>query len=251
MSTTHNCDTVTVLRLWRRRITTQLGTAVLRGVSLFRDLPDLELELLGESFLRRRYGRNEVVFSQGDAGDGLYIIVDGQVSIGREGPAGNELIITMLEPGDYFGELALFDGEPRSATAITASDVSLLFLPRTAFRAFLETHPGAVLICLTVVVQQLRRCTDLVDELALLDIRSRVARRLLRLQEQGGIDKGRYGQDTFNITQQQLANMTGATRESINKHLNALVDERVIRVERGHITILDRARLEDFSEGVF
>jgi CRP/FNR family transcriptional regulator len=102
-----------------------------------------------------------------------------------------------------------------------------------------------------VVVQQLRHCTDLVDELALLDIRSRVATRLLRLQEQAGSGNGRYEQETFNITQQQLANMTGATRESINKHLNALVDEGIIRVERGHITILDRGRLEEFSEGMF
>jgi CRP/FNR family transcriptional regulator len=232
-------------------MSTQLGTAVLRAVSLFRDLPDPELELLADSFLRRRYGRNELIFSQGDAGDGLYIIVEGQVSIGREGPAGNELIITMLEPGEYFGELALFDGEPRSASAIAATDASLLFLPRTAFRAFLEAHPGAVLTCLSVVVQQLRHCTDLVDELALLDIRSRVATRLLRLQEQAGSGNGRYEQETFNITQQQLANMTGATRESINKHLNALVDEGIIRVERGHITILDRVRLEEFSEGMF
>src|SRR5947209_5335342 len=148
---------------------TQVGSVGLRGVSLFRDLPEPELEMLADSFLHRRYGRNELIFSQGDPGDGLYIIAVGQVSIGRAGPTGNEVIISMLDAGDYFGELALFDGEPRSATAITATEATLLFLPRSAFRTFLENHPAAVLTCLSVVVQQLRRCTDLVDELALLD----------------------------------------------------------------------------------
>lgn len=231
---------------------TELDSSALREVALFRDLSGPELATLAGQFVRRRYVRNELIFSQGEPGDGLYIIASGNVSIGRQGSAGNELILTVLEPGDYFGELALFDGQPRSAMAIAATDATLLFLPRTAFRAFLEQHHDAVLVCLEVVVRQLRRCTDLVDELALLDIRSRLARRLLRLREQpAGSDNGvvEGAHDTFHITQQQLANMTGATRESINKHLNALVDEGMIRVERGHITILDRKALENLSDG--
>jgi CRP-like cAMP-binding protein len=232
-------------------VVTELDSSALRGVALFRDLSAPELATLSGQFVHRRYGRNELIFCQGEPGDGLYIIAAGHVSIGRQGAAGNELILTVLEPGDYFGELALFDGQPRSATAIAVSDATVLFLPRSAFRTFLEEHHDAVLACLEVVVRQLRRCTDLVDELALLDIRSRLARRLLRLREQvaGGNGVLENPQDTFHITQQQLANMTGATRESINKHLSALVDEGIIRVERGHITILDFTGLQQLSEG--
>ena len=102
-----------------------------------------------------------------------------------------------------------------------------------------------------MVVSQLRRCTDLADEIALLDVRSRLARRLLHLVRDGMVD----GEDdsstpSFRITQQHLANMTGATRESINKHLNAFVDEGIVRLERGRIHILNVERLEECSIGL-
>src|SRR5947209_13118411 len=112
---------------------TQLDSTALREVALFRELSSPELATLAGQFVRRRYGRNELIFCQGDPGDGLYIIATGNVGIGRQGTTGNELILTVLEPGDYFGELALFDGQPRSATATAVTDASLLFLPRTAF----------------------------------------------------------------------------------------------------------------------
>lgn len=231
---------------------TDTVSTALRDVALFRDLPSGELEALAHQVVQREYGRNELIFSQGDPGDGLYIVVDGHVSISRQNPDGDELIITMQEPGEFFGELALFDEEPRSASAAAVDRSTLLFLARGPFREFIQTHPAAMLTCLEVVVQQLRRCTDLVDELALLDVRSRLARRLLRLADQGVVrsDGARQERGSFRITQQHLANMTGATRESINKHLNSFVDEGVIRLERGYISIVDRERLEEYCEGI-
>jgi CRP/FNR family cyclic AMP-dependent transcriptional regulator len=228
-----------------------ISGAAIRDVALFRDLPDAEIAALVSQVVRRVYGRNELIFSQGDAGDGLYVVEAGHVSISRQNIEGDEVIITMQEPGEYFGELALFDQEPRSATATAVERATLLFLSRDAFRAFLEAHPRALFTCLEVVVQQLRRCTDLVDELALLDVRSRLARRLLRLLDQGVVETslGSSSHAELRITQQHLASMTGATRESINKHLNALVDEGVIRLERGRIRIIDREALEECSVG--
>jgi CRP-like cAMP-binding protein len=219
---------------------------VLRDVALFRDLPEPEFAELAQQLVRRDYGRNELIFSQGDRGDGLYVVTDGHVRITRENSEGNEVIITLHEPGEFFGELALFDDEPRSASAAAEEPTSVLFLSRPQFREFLEQHPAALYCCLQVVVRQLRRCTDLVDELALMDVRSRLARRLLSL-ESGGILGGSDG--TFRLTQQHLAHMTGATRESVNKHLNALVDEGVLQVTRGHIRILDREALEEYALG--
>ncbi len=222
------------------------SSLVLRDVALFRDLPDTEFAVLVRQVARREYGRNELIFSQGDRGDGLYIVTDGHVRISRENASGDEVIITLHEPGEYFGELALFDDEPRSASATAEEPTTALFLSRSLFREFLEQHPSALFSCLQVVVRQLRRCTDLVDELALMDVRSRLARRLLSLQSGGMLD----GTDnTFRLTQQHLAHMTGATRESVNKHLNALVDEGVVQLWRGRIRILDREALEEYAVG--
>ncbi len=211
----------------------------LREVALFRDLDDGERMELAYAMQPRFYARNQVIFSRGVIGDGLYIILEGQVGISREGPDGGEIMLTMEQSGEYFGELSLFDDEPRSATATALTPARLLFLSRATFQAFLGAHPGAVMACLQMVVRMLRRCTDLVDELALLDVRSRLTRRLLFLADQGH-------SETVQITQHHLASMVGATRESINKHLNSLVDDGVIRLDRGSVQILDRDRLAEY-----
>lgn len=223
---------------------TTIASAI-RSVAPFRCLSDDDLDVLTRATVRRTYRRNQLIFSQGDPGDGLYVIESGRASIARIGPTGAEMILTLEEPGDYFGELALFDDEPRSAGATAVGDSVFLFLSRGAFQRFLDENTDAVRICLQMVVRQLRRCTDLVDELALLDVRSRLARRLLYLS--GG--SSLVGGEGMRITQQQLAGMTGTTRESINKHLNGLVDAGIIRLEHGHIAILDREALEDCSLG--
>jgi CRP/FNR family transcriptional regulator len=233
-------------------VTESVGDA-LREVSLFRDLAPHELATLAHQVVRKEFGRNEMIFSQGDRGDGLYFVASGHVSISRQNPNGDELILAMYVPGEYFGELALFDEEPRSASATAIEECSVLFLARSAFRSFLGTHPAALLTCLEVIVGQLRRCTDLADEIALLDVRSRLARRLLRLAQQGVVESERTvpgSTASYRITQQQLANMMGATRESVNKHLNGFVDEGIIRLERGHIHILDEKKLEACSIGL-
>lgn len=226
----------------------------LRDVPLFNRLPEGELDVLARQIVQRHFGRHEIIFCQGDPGDGLHVVASGHVSISRQSPDGDELILAMYEPGEYFGELALFDREPRSASAIAVDECATLFLSRSAFRSFLEAHPTAVFTCLEAIVWQLRRLTDLADEIALLDVRSRLARRLLRLAEQGmvgtGTGDGRAMRRAFRITQQQLASMTGATRESVNKHLNAFVDEGIIQLERGYIRIVDRQRLEECSRGL-
>lgn len=230
--------------------TTTAISSILRTVALFRDIPEPELEALARSVTRRRFGRNEIIFSQGDPGDGLYIMVEGHACISRQNPDGDELIYGLFGPGEYFGELAVVDSAPRSATA-TANDACVaLFLARGAFHTFLAAHPAAVASCLMVVVGMLRRCTDLADEIALLDVRSRLARRLLHLVQQGVVDSGEgTSASSFPITQQQLASMLGATRESVNKHLNGFAAEGILRLERGHIHILDLERLEECSIG--
>lgn len=197
--------------------------------------------MLTRQTVRRHVGRNDIIFSRGQPGDGLYVVENGRVSIGREGPAGNELIVAILKSGEYFGELALFDDEPRSATATAVDSTSLLFLSRRAFLSFLDSHPRALATCLQVVVRELRRCTDLADEIALLGVRSRLARRLLRMAE---------NETQVRVTQHHLAGMIGVKRESVNKHLNALVDEGAIQLGRGRIIIVDRPHLESYADEI-
>ena len=222
-----------------------MTSEVLREVALFHGLGTGDLEALARQVAERRYNRGELIFSQGDPGDGLYIVMRGHVGIRRQNLEGDELLLSVVEPGEYFGELALFDEEPRSATAVALEPCNTLFLSRAAFRAFLEQHPPAMVACMAYVIRQLRRCTDLADEIALLDVRRRLARRLLRLADQGVV-----GESGPRLTQQQLADMTGATRESVNKHLNALVDEGIVRLDHGHVLILDRQALELYAESV-
>jgi CRP-like cAMP-binding protein len=215
-------------------------------VAIFRDLPEPELAGLSRQVTRRTHRRGDLIFSNGEPGDGLYIVQAGQVAITRQNPQGDELILGVMEPGEYFGELALFDDAPRSASASSATDGTLLFLSRRAFREFMARHPEALFSCLTIIVERLRRCTDLADEIALLDIRTRIARRLLRLAREVGLEPdGRAPQTSLQITQRQLASMVGATRESVNKHLNALQDDSIVRLGRGRIHVLDLDRLEE------
>lgn len=220
----------------------------LRDLALFRGLTEDELTVLAGNMARRQCRRGAIVFSRGDPGDGLYVILRGHVSIQRQSVEGDELIVAVCEAGEYFGELALFDDEPRSATAVAMDSCTMGFISRTSFRSFLRTHPEAMLTCIEYVIRQLRRCTDLVDEIALLDVHRRLARRLLRLEDQGVIGSGGANTDMPRMTQQQIADMTGATRESVNKHLNALVDEGIIRLRHGQIEILDRAKLQAAAE---
>lgn len=220
-------------------------TALAR-VALFGRLPTDELDDLMRQTHEVVFPRGAIIFSQGDPGNGMYILVRGHVAISRQGPHGDELILAMCGPGDHFGELALFDDEPRSAGAMAAERTTALFLGRTDFRTYLEGHPAAVLLCLESIVRQFRRCTDLADEIALLDVRSRLASRLLKLGEDNeGHDAGISRR--FRITQQQLASMIGTTRESVNKHLGALIDAGVISMEDGHVHIRDAATLRDYS----
>lgn len=228
-------------------------TAALRGVSLFGTLPEAALYGLACQVVRRRLGRDEVVFLQGDAGDGLYVVETGLVGIMRQSVEGDELLLALCEPGDVFGELALIDGAPRSATAMALEAGALLVLPRAAFRATLDAHPAALWRCLEAVVAQLRRLTAVADDIALADVRARLAHALLRLADRGVIEAAdrapERGLRRVRLTQQHLANMTGTTRESVNKQLQALAAEGLIALEQGRVRVLDRAGLEACGDG--
>jgi CRP/FNR family cyclic AMP-dependent transcriptional regulator len=216
----------------------------LAGVPFFSGLDAASLESVGRGMRSRRFRRGEVIFHQGDPGDALFIVMSGAIKIMLPSDTGDEAILATLRPGDVFGELALLDGAPRSATATALEATETLILPRDQFRELLATEPAIRDAILASMAGELRRLTNHVEELHFLDITGRLASRLVRLASESGksLPDGaiRLGSP---LTQGDLAAMIGCTRQSVNKLLGMFTDDGLVRLERDSIVILDLAGL--------
>jgi CRP/FNR family transcriptional regulator/CRP/FNR family cyclic AMP-dependent transcriptional regulator len=218
---------------------------LLSQVGLFADLSSAELIGLAGLMRPRPYARDEVIYLRGDPGTAFYVIANGRVKITLTSPDGKELILRRLGPGDFHGELALLDDEPRSADAIVTEPSVLLVLQRDAFRQFLTEHPTVATKLLATVSNYLRRNAELIQDATFLDVPARLARILLELA--GGTDgalppSGAVIPDR--LKQSELASLVGATRESINKWLGAFERQGLIRVDKGQIILLRPAALK-------
>jgi CRP/FNR family cyclic AMP-dependent transcriptional regulator len=210
----------------------------LRQVPLFAELPPERIQELAQMVRRRTYHRGETIFHKGDPGSGLYILTGGQVKIVLPSETGEEALLAVLEAGDFFGELALFDGLPRSATVVAVQNAEVLVLHRDDFLGFVARNPEVAIALFGVLSRRLRAADELIQDAVFLDVPGRLAKRLLELAE-------RYGRQTpqgvaieLKLTQQDLAAMIGATRESVNKHLGWMRDRRLIALDRQRITVL-------------
>ena len=216
---------------------------LLAQVPLFAPLAPEELAGLAALLSRRRYAKGEVIFHQGDAGTALYIVEEGGVKIVLGSEEGKEVILALLGRGDFFGELALLDGEPRSADAVARDATQLLALRRDDFLRFVLDKPRVAASLLAVLSRRLRRTDQLVHDAAFLDVRGRLARVLLELAEAQGQPEPEGVVLAARLTQGELAEMVGATRESINKWLGFYTRRGVLRFERGRLTLMDLERL--------
>jgi CRP-like cAMP-binding protein len=211
---------------------------LLKGVPFLAELAPAELSSLAGSLKRRRYRPNEVIFHRHDPGDALFIVLSGSVRIALRNEDGREITLTLLNAGDYFGELAVLDGEPRSADAIAVESVETLVLPRQVFLQFLDDNPRITRNLLAAMSRQyVRRLTNTVHDAAFLDVSARLARVLLNLHESNAGEPPDGAR--LKTTQVELAAMVGATRESINKWLGYFERQGWIERERGAILILD------------
>jgi CRP-like cAMP-binding protein len=197
------------------------------------------LESLANSLRRRRFRRNEVIFHQGDPGDSLHVVASGAVKIVLPSAEGEEAIIATLRPGDFFGELALLDGAPRSATATALEQSETLVLPRPVFVDLLDTLPGLRDALLADLAKELRRLTGHVEELHFLDLAGRLAMRLSRLAQEAQPGGGGEVRLNWPYTQSDLAAMIGGTRQSVNRLLNELVEDGLIRIEPDVLVVSD------------
>jgi CRP/FNR family cyclic AMP-dependent transcriptional regulator len=222
--------------------------ALLAKISFFENLQAEELEHLSTLLRSRRYAKGEVIFHQGDVGTALFILRKGQVAIRLSSEDGKEVILALLDRGDVFGELALLDDEPRSTDAVARDEVDLLSLQREDFRTFLEERPQVAMRLLSALSRLVRRVTRLVHDTTFLDARTRLVRVLLDLAENQGLPATEGVVITQKLTQTELANLCGLTRESTNKWLRFYVREGLLSYEGGQITLVRPERLGQEAE---
>jgi CRP-like cAMP-binding protein len=212
----------------------------LAGIPFFAGLDPDALTRLAATMRTRRFRRGEVIFHVGDPGDALFVILAGEVKISLPSETGDEAILATLRPGEFFGELALLDGAPRSASASALSATETVVMPRDRFRELIASEAPVRDALLAALATELRRLTTHVEELHFLDITGRLAARLVRLAQDGGstASDGSIRLRT-NLTQTELAAMVGCTRQSVNKLLGQFTDDGLLRLERDGIVVTD------------
>ena len=211
----------------------------LASIPLFSGLNRDELARFAELTRERAYPQGSVILFQDDPGDSLFVLRTGSVKVVLIGEDGREVILGVLEPGAHFGELALIDDQPRSAHVIAMDDAHLLILRREDFRRRVEANPSVAWALLTELSRRLRRADQKIGGLVLLDVPGRIARLLLDLAEESGsntIEKA--------LTHQTIAQMIGASRETVSRAMKEFQEEGLIRVERRRIAVANREALE-------
>ncbi len=179
-----------------------------------------------------------VLFQRGDPGDGIYAIVSGEVRIVLEGANGAEVIVRLLTTGDVFGEFSVLDGAPRSATAITNTELRALLVTPPAFDKWLAAHPAVARPMLTQLAQRVRTTNDQLAETRLLEVEARIARRLWQRFVSISADRPGHGA-RIALNQRELASEIGITRESVNKHLARWKARGVLSIDQGLLVLLD------------
>lgn len=217
----------------------------LRSVPFFADLNEMELDDLSQSLVKRRFSSGQVVFHLGDPGGLLYLIDSGRVKIFYPSNDGHEIVLAILGGEDFFGELALFDDSPRSATAETVENTTVYTLNRSEFLRYLSGNPGLSIKMLSTLARRIRIMNEQMSDVFFLDLPGRLARKLLLLAEDHGepVDDGVH--IPLSLTQTDLAEMTGATRVSVNKALRRFRDAGWVSVSRKRFTIHDQSALHD------
>lgn len=216
---------------------------VLASVPLFAALDGDTAELLAAALTTRTVVRGHVVFEEGDAGDRLFIVLDGKMKISRAAADGRENLLAVLGPGEMFGELSLFDPGPRTATASAVTDSTLASLDHDDLRPLLLDQPGVAVQLLRALAQRLRRTNEAMADLVFSDVPGRVAKALLDLAERFGDDEGDGVRVRHDLTQEELAQLVGASRETVNKALSEFANRNWLRLEGRSVLLLDRERL--------
>lgn len=216
---------------------------VLRQAPLFNGLDDAASAALEASMTSQHLRRGEILFSEGDDGDQLYVVTSGKVKLGRTSPDGRENLLAILGPGQMFGELSFFDPGPRSATATAVTDVALRSLGHEALGPVIKDHSEVAHALLGQLAGRLRRTNEVVGDLVFSDVPGRVSKALLDLAARFGREADDGIHVNHDLTQEELAQLVGASRETVNKALADFASRGWVRLEPRSVIILDIDRL--------
>lgn len=217
---------------------------VLAQAPLFAALDADASEALKSATRTRRFRRGDIVFAEGEAGDALYVVIEGKVKIFRTSPDGRENMLAVLGPGEMFGELSLFDPGPRTATVAAITDCALASLAHEALRPWLAGRPELGVQLLQALAQRLRRTNEAMADLVFSDVPGRVAKTLLDLADRFGTPDPDGGvRVTHDLTQEELAQLVGASRETVNKALSEFASRGWIRLDGRAVLLIDQERL--------
>jgi CRP/FNR family cyclic AMP-dependent transcriptional regulator len=209
--------------------------SLLRSHPLFRDLPPGVIEHLGSYMKTRGVARGTSIFAKGDPGTGLMGVLAGAVKVSVASADGKDIVLNVFREGDIFGEIALLDGRPRTADATAMSDCELIVIERRDFVPFLSSQPDVMLKFIEILCSRLRRTSEQVQDITFLNLPTRLAKTLLQLT--GGV-QGSAAPSKATITQREISQMIGMSRESTNKQLRAWAKRGWIRLERGGVGVI-------------
>ena len=212
---------------------------VLRRSRLFARLGDSEIDAILAHASVAHHGEGDQVFAKGDPGNSMMAVLKGRVMISAPSPDGRQVVLTVMREGEVFGEIALLDGNERTADATAMSDCELLVVPRRSLLALLERRPDLCIDLLIVLCERLRRTNEQVEDLAFLDLEARIAKALIRLAEENGASQLPSAPVGVKMSQRALGELVGGSRESVNKHLQDWKRSGIIAIEKGAIVIRD------------
>jgi len=214
-----------------------ISVDLFREVSLFADLEDADLESLIAVATRRKFPKDSVIFFEHDPGESLFVILSGRVKVTILSDDGREIILSVLGEKDFFGEMSLLDNEPRSATAIAMEDTEVVILHQREFLSIVEKRPRILVLLLAVLSSRLRKANHQIGSLALLDVYGRVASVLLDMAKESGV-RLKDGRICFRRpTHQEIANMIGATRETVSRMISDLHRQGYIEISGKNVII--------------
>ena len=220
-------------------------TDILQKVPLFEKLSVDDLGDLGSHLHEVKHKKGSVIISAEEPGTNLFIIINGKCKVVLYGANGREVILSLMKDGDFFGEMSLLDGEPRSANVVAQGDTTLYVLERTDFIRWLETHPQVFLNLLTELSQRLRDADERIGSLALLDVYGRVARTFLDLGRKEGKRVPEGILITERPTQAEIAGLVGTSRETVSRAMSELQRRGYIRQQGRGLLLLGGEELEE------
>jgi len=220
---------------------------LLKSLHLFSSLDGAAIDELLKLMMTKKLKAKEVLLRKGDEGRQLYCVLGGRLKVSAAGADGKEVVFGIMDPGEVFGEIALLDNEPRSATVVAMEPCDLLTLHRRDLNPFLISHPDVLLQLAEILAARVRRLSELMEDTLFLALPSRLAKKLLSLGRRYGVEEPDGLKISIKLPQQELGEMVGTSRESINKQLRGWVEDGLIAVDRGFITIRDRDGLDHLA----